>query len=240
MFSNFKMTSKKGAKETSQKQKSINWGMIVITLILLSIIIGYLIYNFTFDRTSRWAVGDVAPKRSRELLRKVKEDFKAETTKEKVSQKPKLVEETSSMNKSAAEITITPTQNKNKDQTAKPPKTSDTMKLPEKIVVNFELNSNELSGQGYEDLDGIAQLVSESPNLEIIIEGYTDSLGTYSYNKELSEFRAEIIKKYFFGKGIDPSRITAVGLGSQNFIATNDTEEGRRLNRRVEIKVKTK
>ena len=233
-------TSKMGAimaNETSQKQKSINMGMIAITIILLSLIIGYSIYNFTFDRTSRWAVEDIASKKSREFLRKVKEDLKAETIEEKVSQKHKL--ETSTMDTSTAEIKMTSTQNKNQDQTANPSKSLDTMKLPEKIVINFELNSNELADKAYDDLDEIAKLVTKYPNLEIIIEGYTDSLGTYSYNERLAKFRAEIVKNYFAGKGIDPLKITTVGHGAKDFLATNDTEEGRRLNRRVEIRVKT-
>ena len=98
---------------------------------------------------------DFAPKNGRELLRKVKEDLYAELAKEKVSQKLKL--EAPKSNTSAAEIKITPTQNKNIDQTMKLPETSDKMKLPEKIVINFELNSNELAGKVYEILDGIAR-----------------------------------------------------------------------------------
>ena len=113
------------------------------------------------------------------------------------------------------------------------------MKLSEKVVINFEPNSNELADKAYEELEGIAQLATKYPNSEIIIEGFTDSLGAASYNKRLSKFRAEIVKKYFVGKGINPQKITAVGHGAKAFIATNDTEEGRRLNRRVEIKVKT-
>jgi outer membrane protein OmpA-like peptidoglycan-associated protein len=49
-----------------------------------------------------------------------------------------------------------------------------------------------------------------------------------------------MVKNYLVAKGIDPSKILAIGLGSQNFIASNDTEETRRLNRRVEIKINTK
>jgi outer membrane protein OmpA-like peptidoglycan-associated protein len=205
MVFDFKMRSIKVSNEISQKPNSITWGIIVITIILLSLTIGYIFYNFTLDHTSRWATEEVALKR---------------------------------LDISAAEIKMTPTQNKNQDQSEKSSKKLDTMKLPEKIIFNFELNSNELTTKAYRDLDGIAQLVTKYPGLEIIIEGYTDSLGSYSYNKKLSKFRAEIIKKYFVGKGIDRLKITAVGHGAKGFIATNDTEEGRRLNRRVEIKVK--
>ena len=63
MVFDFKMRSIKVSNEISQKQNNITWGIIVTTIILLSLIMGYLFYNFTFDRTSRWATEDVALKR---------------------------------------------------------------------------------------------------------------------------------------------------------------------------------
>jgi general secretion pathway protein A len=68
-----------------------------------------------------------------------------------------------------------------------------------------------------------------------MVKGYTDSEGSLSYNRSVSEFRANIIKSYLVGKGVDPVRITSQGMGPQEPIASNDTAEGRRLNRRVEI-----
>ncbi len=71
--------------------------------------------------------------------------------------------------------------------------------------------------------------------MEISVKGYTDSSGSLSYNVSISKFRANIIKTYLAGKGINPSRITALGLGPENPLASNETAEGRRQNRRVEI-----
>ena len=69
------------------------------------------------------------------------------------------------------------------------------------------------------------------------IEGYTDSKGKLWYNKRLSKTRAEIVKSYFVEKGISPQKIKAVGMGSDNPIATNENLADRGNNRRVEIKI---
>jgi general secretion pathway protein A len=105
----------------------------------------------------------------------------------------------------------------------------------EKIVIYFKHNSNELSDQEFRTLDRFAAALKESPAIDVVVKGYTDSSGAFSYNMSVSQFRANLIKSYLVGKGIGPSRITAVGLGPQDPIASNDTAEGRSLNRRVEI-----
>jgi outer membrane protein OmpA-like peptidoglycan-associated protein len=73
--------------------------------------------------------------------------------------------------------------------------------------------------------------------IKINISGHTDSIGNYSYNKRLSEFRANVVKSYFLGQGIDPKRIAAVGIRPDKPVADNDTQEGRMANRRVEIQL---
>jgi general secretion pathway protein A len=105
----------------------------------------------------------------------------------------------------------------------------------EKRLIYFKHNSNELPDQSYELLNQIADYLLHSPETSIIINGFTDSTGSYSYNISVSEFRANTIKTYLAGKGVDAGRIKTFGLGPQNPIATNKTEAGRRKNRRVEI-----
>ena len=67
------------------------------------------------------------------------------------------------------------------------------------------------------------------------IKGYTDARGAVGYNKRVSEFRATTIKSYLVGKGGNPMNIETYGLGPENPIATNETPEGRKANRRVEL-----
>ncbi len=105
----------------------------------------------------------------------------------------------------------------------------------EKVLIYFNHNSNELPDQSFEKLDQIADYLLHSPEVSINIKGFTDSTGSYSYNISVSEFRANTIKTYLAGKGVDTARIKTFGRGPENPVATNKTEAGRRKNRRVEI-----
>jgi general secretion pathway protein A len=108
----------------------------------------------------------------------------------------------------------------------------------QKSIIYFKLNSNELPPKAYETLDSIVQLTSQRTDLEITVEGYTDSQGDPVYNRQLSKYRADMVKNYLIGHGIAPTNIIAVGRGPQNPLKSNTTFEGRKQNRRVEIQVK--
>jgi len=86
-------------------------------------------------------------------------------------------------------------------------------------------------------LELVAEQLREHPELRVRIEGYTDEQASETYNLELSHERAESVKRILVGFGIAPTRLDAVGRGEAQPIASNDTEEGRSLNRRVELKV---
>jgi general secretion pathway protein A len=105
----------------------------------------------------------------------------------------------------------------------------------QKIIVYFGSNSNELPATAYETLDQFAAALRKEKNAQISVKGYADSSGTPGYNKSMSTFRANIIKSYLVGKGIDPAAISSEGLGATNPIAPNTTPQGRQRNRRVEI-----
>jgi general secretion pathway protein A len=107
---------------------------------------------------------------------------------------------------------------------------------PPKTVVQFGHNSMRLSDEAYKKLDSIVDFGLANPVSKIIVEGYTDSRGHPVYNKNLSRMRAEVIKKYLVDKGLPEAKIEAVGMGSQNPVADNETVEGRKLNRRIEIR----
>ena len=104
-------------------------------------------------------------------------------------------------------------------------------------VIFFDKDSNALSDKAVEKLDRIYETLKDDPETEVMLNGYSDSIGDPSYNQTISEVRADVVKSYLVGKGIDPSRIMALGHGAQRFIASNKTAEGRRMNRRVEIEI---
>jgi OOP family OmpA-OmpF porin len=86
-------------------------------------------------------------------------------------------------------------------------------------------------------LELVAQRLRENPEIRVRIAGYTDERGSEAHNLELGQERAEAVKRILVGYGVGPERLEAVGLGEANPIATNDTPEGRALNRRVELDV---
>ena len=107
----------------------------------------------------------------------------------------------------------------------------------DKVLIYFKHNSNELPDPSFEKLNQIAEYMLSTPDTNISIKGFTDSTGSYTYNVSVSEFRANTIKTYLAGKGVGAKRIKTFGLGPENPIANNKTEDGRRKNRRVEIEL---
>jgi outer membrane protein OmpA-like peptidoglycan-associated protein len=100
----------------------------------------------------------------------------------------------------------------------------------------FETNSFDIS-RGRDSLDQIAETLNKYPESRVVVKGYTDSRGTEDYNLQLSQRRADAVKNYLIAKQVNPARITAVGFGESLPVASNDTEEGRQKNRRVEIEI---
>ena len=117
-----------------------------------------------------------------------------------------------------------------------PPKSAE-MLVDSVFMIFFKPNSNDLSERAVEKLDRIFEILNKNPNTEIILNGYSDSIGSAAYNDMISEIRANAVKSYLIGKGLAPFRMRAFGHGSQKFIASNKSAEGRQLNRRVEIEI---
>ncbi len=113
----------------------------------------------------------------------------------------------------------------------------DLLAITLKGDVTFDTDSTTVRPGLYSEIDRIANVMVRYPQTLIQVEGYTDSTGSEAYNQRLSERRAEAVKNLLVQRGVDPSRIYAIGFGENMPIATNDTPEGRQLNRRVEIKV---
>jgi outer membrane protein OmpA-like peptidoglycan-associated protein len=122
------------------------------------------------------------------------------------------------------------------EQAANPAKSAE-MLADSIFVIFFKQNSNDLSEKAVEKLDRIFEILIKNPSAEIILNGYSDSIGPLSYNEMISEIRANAVKSYLIGKGIAPARMMAFGHGSQKYIASNKSEAGRQMNRRVEIEL---
>jgi outer membrane protein OmpA-like peptidoglycan-associated protein len=108
-------------------------------------------------------------------------------------------------------------------------------RIPSRI--EFEFDSDRLTEQGKLDLDTFGEaLVTELRNTSAALEGNTDAVGTDEYNQALSERRAAAAKQYLIDSfGIDASRLTTMGMGKSNPIASNDDAAGRSQNRRVDF-----
>ena len=103
--------------------------------------------------------------------------------------------------------------------------------------VTFDVGSYTLQPQFRTTLDGIAENLNKYPNSLIDVYGHTDSTGSDMYNQTLSENRARTVAAYLSQRGVSAARIRSQGFGETTPVASNDTEEGRAKNRRVEIKI---
>jgi len=101
--------------------------------------------------------------------------------------------------------------------------------------ITFATDSSNISADFYKVLDSVALVIKEFEKTYVDVVGYTDSTGAESYNQKLSEARASSVARYLESQGVLAARIVSSGMGEANPVASNDTAEGRSLNRRVEI-----
>lgn len=105
-----------------------------------------------------------------------------------------------------------------------------------KGVVLFDFDKADIKPEAHQLLDEVVTILKKNREMKGVIEGHTDSMGSEEYNQGLSERRAQAVEKYIEERGIDADRYTIKGYGESNPIASNDTEEGRQENRRVELR----
>jgi flagellar motor protein MotB len=122
----------------------------------------------------------------------------------------------------------------NKRILLKPIKVGECLQLSN---VFYEFDSWELKKESVSELDKLYLLLLENSDITVEIGGYTDSVGTDSYNLKLSERRAISVVNYLINKGISKERLIFKGYGAASPIGTNVTDDGRKLNRRTEVKV---
>lgn len=105
------------------------------------------------------------------------------------------------------------------------------------VVDNIYFGTNQytvLPGSAPE-IDNLIRLMKARPTLRLKVEGHTDDVGDHLYNMRLSSLRADAVKQYMVQRGIAPNRLFTIGYGETRPTASNDTDEGRRLNRRTEF-----
>jgi outer membrane protein OmpA-like peptidoglycan-associated protein len=101
----------------------------------------------------------------------------------------------------------------------------------------FAVDKSDLQPEAQTNITNLAKILNKYPDTNILIEGHTDSTGTLEHNQVLSEHRAGAVANYCKGLGVTGTRITTVGYGPAQPVASNATPEGRLQNRRVEIAI---
>ena len=103
--------------------------------------------------------------------------------------------------------------------------------------IYFDFDKTTLQQISYKELDKVVEFLKSNPNVEIEIAGHTDSKGADDYNLNLSQGRAQAVVDYLISQGIDDWKLKAQGYGESKPLATNETDEGRAENRRVEFTI---
>lgn len=113
----------------------------------------------------------------------------------------------------------------------------DVIKLNLPDGVTFDFGKADLKPQFYPALNNVARTLAEYNQTIVEVTGHTDSIGSEAVNQRLSEQRAASVSNYLIGQGLVRERFEVVGMGKRYPVASNDTEAGRALNRRVEVRV---
>ena len=120
---------------------------------------------------------------------------------------------------------------------------AEVQRVDDGIVVTFDENSgvyfdtakHNINEKSRQTLDKLVSVLKEYPDTNVLVAGYTDSVGKDAYNLGLSQRRAQAVTSYFTSKGLPAKRFTTKWYGEQNPVASNDTPEGRAKNRRVNV-----
>ncbi len=113
----------------------------------------------------------------------------------------------------------------------------DVIKLNLPDGVTFDFGKADLKPQFYPALNNVARTLADYNQTIVEVTGHTDSIGSEAVNQRLSEQRAASVSNYLIGQGLVRERFEVVGMGKRYPVASNDTEAGRALNRRVEVRV---
>lgn len=240
----------------ASREQPMGWRLVYAGVILsLVVLVAFAITQFTGGQTPRWDEDELTPQKYKTSLEKEKEilasrmsENDATTTDKTGADNPKQpLEEDRQTDTGTAKQPAQGVVGSDSDALSQQDanagssggQTLEELKplplIKEKIVIQFRLNSNEIDEQSYIVLDRIAAYLAQNSHERVFVKGYTDAIGPPSYNETVSRFRANAVKSYLVGKGAKLQQIAVFGLGAKNPIASNDTAQGRRRNRRVEI-----
>ena len=116
----------------------------------------------------------------------------------------------------------------------------DTLLVHFENDVLFDVDSSRVDSDGRMTLEDLAGVLEDYDKTAVVVQGHTDSTGSEEHNLELSERRAEAVRRYLASLGVDPARLATMGFGEESPVASNESESGRRQNRRVDILLRAK
>jgi general secretion pathway protein A len=210
-----------------------------VVLLFVGLLVAAITYFFTTMNAPdepRFAMQDLTPQDFKSNLEKEREtlqerldkgDFNEERTNQ-TDAEAALPDSEASDAQGAQAVPPVSTETDNIDEDLR-------LLLEEKVLIFFELNSNDIDPIALESLDRIAAYMKRHPETTVLVNGYSDAMGASSYNLSVSRFRANAVKSYLIGKGAQPNNLIVNALGSADPIGDNATVGGRKLNRRVEI-----
>ncbi len=111
----------------------------------------------------------------------------------------------------------------------------DNLRISMKSDALFDAGSSSIKPGGYDEIARIADILKRYPRTRVTVEGHTDNTGSGSINMRLSEERARAVGEALIARGVDPGRVTTLGLGESKPLGSNAIEAGRQLNRRVSL-----
>jgi general secretion pathway protein A len=235
------------AAEREKPQRSIMLGFAFIVLVF--VFVGYNMFGSLWESPPRWELGEFAPKKENWILEEHSKAFKAEMDTAKLTgqdqPETEIAQQEDPSTEIAAESSLSMESGKDEKMRETESPSIDSVEIQpsrfiadQKSIIYFKHNSNELQPKAYDTLDRIVKSTLQRTDLKITVEGYTDSYGDPVYNRQLSKYRADMVKNYLIGHGVEAANISASGRGPENPIKSNSTFEGRKQNRRVEIQVK--
>jgi general secretion pathway protein A len=234
--------------ETESAPRSPAWKVLYAGIVLLLVALGaYAINNYTGQESTRYKAEDLTPQKYKTSLQQEKETLSKSIEKggsdnesEKASPQgdQNKADKPEASDQDAPQGSIGQRVTSSSGAVAKNQKMGAIAPLPlikDKTIIHFTLNSNEIDPKSYLILDGIAAYLADHPDQVAYVRGYTDSIGSSTYNESVSRFRASAVKSYLMGKGAPPDNIQIFAMGDSAPVASNENAQGRGQNRRVEI-----